>query len=98
MINLNDVEDNGPFKYLSKDNEGIKLETTKQDVTKWYPDNFTRQAAFRKFGIAWFGIDGSRVPRDTISKFIEEHNCKETKIKGGGAATKGLNFYRYISD
>ena len=23
---------------------------------------------------------------------------KETKIKGGGAATKGLNFYRYISD
>ena len=23
---------------------------------------------------------------------------KETKVKGGGAATKGLNFYRYISD
>ncbi len=23
---------------------------------------------------------------------------KETKIKGVGAATKGLNFYRYISD
>jgi hypothetical protein len=22
----------------------------------------------------------------------------ETKTKGGGAATKGLNFYRYISD
>ena len=22
----------------------------------------------------------------------------ETKVKGGGAATKGLNFYRYISD
>lgn len=22
---------------------------------------------------------------------------KETKVKGGGAATKGLNFYRYIT-
>tara|TARA_B110000858_G_scaffold103988_1_gene119122 strand:- start:4671 stop:5546 length:876 start_codon:yes stop_codon:yes gene_type:complete len=82
MIYLNDVDNNGPFKYLSKDNEGIKLETTKQDVTKWYPDNFIRQAAFGKFGKKWFGIEGSRIPRDIIPHFIEEHNCKEELVKG----------------
>ena len=31
----------------------------------------------------------------TVGKVIDG---KETKVKGGGAATKGLNFYRYISD
>ena len=81
LIYLNDVEDNAPFKYLSKDNEGIKLETTKQDLNKWYPNDFIKTAAFGKFGKKWI-TGGSRIPHDIISNFIEEHNCKEELVKG----------------
>tara|TARA_R110000796_G_scaffold185672_1_gene302524 strand:+ start:1640 stop:2545 length:906 start_codon:yes stop_codon:yes gene_type:complete len=81
MIYLNDVDDNGPFKYLSKDNEGVKLETTKQDCNKWFPNQLIKQMYFKKFGIKWVST-GSRIPADKISEFKEKHNCKEKEVKG----------------
>ena len=79
MIYINDVGDNGPFKYLSKDNEGVKLETTKRDLYKWFPDKIIKTEFFKKFGKKWLS---SRVPNNIISNFIEEHNCKEIEVRG----------------
>ena len=43
-----------------------------------------KEGGFKKNPIK--GLDGTKIKKIT------------RKAKGGGAATKGLNFYRYISD
>ena len=76
MIYLNDVNDNGPFKYLSKDNEAIKIETSKKDHTSWIHGN---QAHFEILGKKW---KGTRVPRHIISNLQSKNEIIEKDVKG----------------
>ena len=76
MIYFNYVNDNGPFKYLSKDNEAIKIETSKKDHTSWIDGN---QAHFEILGKKW---KGTRVPRHIISNLQSKNEVIEKDIKG----------------
>ena len=76
MIYLNDVNNNGPFKYLSKDNEAIKIETSKKDHTSWIHGN---QAHFEILGKKW---KGTRVPRHIISNLQSKNEIIEKDVKG----------------
>jgi len=76
MIYLNDVDDNGPFKYLSKYNEAIKIETSKKDYTSWVGGN---QAYFETLGKKW---KGTRIPSHIIHKITTEKSCIENNVKG----------------
>ena len=86
MIYLNDVYDNGPFKYLSKDNKALKCipETHRQDYNHWRPNNMYKQIVFEKFNKKWMG---SRLPSDIIYRFTKTYNCKETELKGPAGTT-----------
>ncbi len=76
MIYLNDVDNNGPFKCLLKDNEAIKIETSKKDHTSWIHGT---QAHFEILGKKW---KGTRVPRHIISNLQSENQLIEKDIKG----------------
>ena len=76
MIYLNDVNDNGPFKYLSKDNEAIKIKTSKKDHKSWIQGN---QAHFETLGKKW---KGTRVPKHIISNLQSKNEVIEKDIKG----------------
>lgn len=76
MIYLNDVDNNGPFIYLSKDNKAIKINSTKQDYKNWKPGSI---GLFNAFGIKW---EGTRIPKNITFNFKEKQKCKETEVKG----------------
>ena len=80
MIYLNDVDDNGPFTYLSKDNKAIKINPTKQDYKNWKPGPSN---LFNALGIKW---KGTRIPRHFIPKFTRQ-SCIEKNIKGPTGTT-----------
>jgi len=76
MIYLNDVNNNGPFKYLLKDNEAIKIETSKKDHTSWVPGI---SSYFEFLGKRW---KGTRVPRHIISNLQSKNEIIEKNLKG----------------
>ena len=74
MIYFNNVDNNGPFKYLSKDNEAIKIEPTNSRHSLNRAINW-----FKVFDLNW---KGTRVPKNIISSLKEKYNCKEVEVKG----------------
>jgi hypothetical protein len=79
MIYLNDVNDNGPFKFLSKNNKAIKINPQGKKLSNTRPNQFWAQNWFEVLGEKW---KGDRIPRSIISNLKEKYNYKEIDVKG----------------
>jgi len=77
MIYFNDVNDNGPFKYLSKDNKAIKINPNNRAFEN--PDPQRAENWFEGLNLKW---RGTRVPSYIIHKFITEKSCIENNVRG----------------
>lgn len=77
MIYLNDVDDNGPFKYLLKDNKAIKINPNNKAFEN--PNPQRTEDWFEGLDLKW---RGTRVPSHIIHKFTTEKSCIENNVRG----------------
>ena len=77
MIYINDVnKESGAFRYLKKDNGGVKLLSTRRDYQNW--KETYQEEIFEKFGRKW---NGTRTPDSILNDFIQNENCEIVDIE-----------------
>jgi len=77
MIYFNDVKkDSGSFRYLEKDNGGVKITSSQQDYKYWYNG---KRHKFEALGIHW---TGQRNLENVVSNLIKAKNCKIVDVVG----------------
>ena len=77
MIYINDVnKESGAFRYLKKDNGGVKLLSTRRDYKNW-KETYAEEI-FEKFGRKW---NGTRTPENILNDFIQNENCEIVDVE-----------------
>ena len=77
MIYINDVnKESGAFRYLKKDNGGVKLLSTRRDYKNW-KETYAEEI-FEKFGRKW---NGTRTPESVLNDFIQNENCEIVDVE-----------------
>jgi len=77
MIYINDVnKESGAFRYLKKDNGGVKLLSTRRDYQNW--KETYQEEIFEKFGRKW---NGTRTPESVLNDFIQNENCEIVDVE-----------------